>query len=329
MCTALSLRTKEGNYLFGRNMDLEYNFNQSVYLVPRKFRYKNVVTDDSYSLKYAVIGMASLIDNFPLFADGMNEKGLACAGLNFPGYAHYEENAVEGKVNLAPHDIIPWILGNFENTNDVKKAFENVEIVGKTINPQVALATLHWIVSDKNGETIVIEKTKEGLKVYDNNVSVLTNSPTFDWHTTNIRQYIRCTDKYPEDETWVKDKLTPLSRGYGGLGIPGDFSSTSRFVRIAFLRSRAKEVEPGFKGISDFFHMLNDVAVPNYAVLTESNIYDITQYTACMCQSSGIYYYNTYNNRRINAVDMNKENLDGSEIKNFKYLDEMDINYQN
>lgn len=329
MCTALSLKTKEGNYLFGRNMDLEYNFNQSVHLVPRKFTYKNVVTNETENIKYAIIGMATIIDNHPMFADAMNEKGLACAGLNFPEYAYYEEQSVEGKTNLAPHDIILWTLGNFETVKEVKKAFENVEIVAKTINEQTALATLHWIVSDNKGDSIVIEKTKEGLKVYDNNLSVLTNAPTFEWHSTNVRQYIRCTEKYPENETWTKDELTPLSRGYGGWGLPGDFSTSSRFVRISFLRSRVDEVESGIKGVRDFFHMLNNVAVPNYAVLTEAEIYDITQYTSCMCQSSGVYYYNTYNNSRINAVDMKKENLDCSEIKNFAYLDEMDINHQN
>lgn len=329
MCTALSLKTKDGSYLFGRNMDLEYGFNQSVHLVPRNFTYKNVVTNNTENIKYAIIGMATIIDNHPMFADGMNEKGLACAGLNFPEYAHYEDSPVEGKNNLPPHDIILWILGNFETVKEVKKAFENVEIVARTINEQTALATLHWIVTDTHGESIVIEKTKEKLKVYDNNLGTLTNSPTFDWHMTNVKQYIRCTSKYPENEIWGKEELKPLSRGYGGFGLPGDFSTSSRFVRISFLKSRIDEVENGVKGISDFFHFLNNVAVPKYAVLTEKEITDITQYTSCMCQSSGIYYYNTYNNRRINAVDMKKENLDCDKIKNFSYLDEMDINYQN
>ena len=325
MCTALSMKIKDGNYLFGRNMDLEYNFNQSVHLVPRKFSYKNVVTNETENTKYAIVGMATTIDNHPMFADAMNEKGLACAGLNFPEYAYYEEEPVEGKTNLAPHDIILWTLGNFETVKEAKKAFENVEIVGKTINEQTQLATLHWMISDNNGDSIVIEKTKEGLKVYDNNLSVLTNSPTFEWHSTNVRQYIRCTAKYPNNATWDKDELTPLSRGYGGWGLPGDFSTSSRFVRIAFLRAMVNEVESGIKGVRDFFHM----AVPNYAVLTEEDIYDITQYASCMCLDSGVYYYNTYNNTRINIVDMNKENLDGSEIKTFTYLDEMDVNHQN
>lgn len=329
MCTALSLRTKDGNYLFGRNMDLEYNFNQAVHLVPRNFEYKNVVTNSIEYFKYAVIGMATIIDNHPMFADGMNEKGLVCAGLNFPGYAYYEKEAVQGKTNLPTHDVITWILSNFDKTEDVKEAFNNIEIIGKTINSQTGLATLHWIVVDKEGKSIVIEKTKEKLKVYDNNIGVLTNSPTFDWHTTNLRQYMSASAKQPENTTWVNEELKPLGQGLGSWGLPGDFSPSSRFVRISFLRSRVHEVEGGTKGVSEFFHMLNNVAMPNYSVVTPEGINDITQYTSCMCQNSGIYYYNTYNNSRINAIDMNKENLDCNEIKKFSYLNEMDVNYQN
>lgn len=329
MCTALTLKTKEGHCLFGRNMDLEYSFNQSVHLVPRKFTYKNVVTNQVDNIKFAIIGMATIIDNHPMFADGMNEKGLGCAGLNFPGYAYYEKEAVEGKTNLATHDIILWILGNFETTKDVKKAFENVEIVGKTINESTGLATLHWIVTDKTGESIVIEKTKEKLKVYDNTVGILTNSPTFDWHLTNITQYMGMSDEQPKNTTWFKEELKPLGQGLGSWGLPGDFSTPSRFVRIAFLKSRVEMVDNGVLGVSEFFHMLNNVAMPRYSVTTPEGMKDITQYTSCMCQNTGVYYYNTYNNCRLNAVDMNKEDLDGCEIKVFDYSDKMDINCQN
>ena len=176
MCTAATLKTND--FYFGRTLDNEFSYLEEVTITPRNFPFffRNTAVLNEH---YAIIGMATIIDNHPMFADGMNEKGLACAGLNFPGYAHYEENPVEGKNNLPPHDIILWTLGNFETVKEVKKAFENVEIVGKTINEQTALATLHWMVTDKNGESIVIEKTKEKLSVYDNNLSVLTNSPTF------------------------------------------------------------------------------------------------------------------------------------------------------
>lgn len=329
MCTALTLKTKSGNCLFGRNMDLGYGFNQSVHLVPRKFNYKNVATNEMEEVKYAIIGMATIIEEHPMFADGLNEKGLGCAGLNFPGYAYYEKEAVEGKTNIPTHDVILWILANFETIQEVKEAFKNVEIIGKPMTETTELPTLHWIVTDKSGDSIVIERTKEALKVYDNKVGVLTNSPTFDWHVTNLRQYMAVSNEQPKTTTWFEQELKPLGEGLGCWGLPGDFSTTSRFVRIAFLKSRADVVGDKLEGVSEFFHMLNNVAMPRYSVITPQGIQDITQYTCCMCQSSGVYYYNTYNNCRINAVDMHKENLDATEIKDFSYMDKMDINENN
>ena len=156
MCTAATYKTKD--FYFGRTLDYEFSYGDEVTITPRNFQL-NFRKEKSINSHYAMIGMAHVIENYPLYYDAVNEKGLGMAGLNFVGNAVYRDK-VEGKDNISQFEFIPWILGNFENTNDVKKAFENVEIVGKTINPQVALATLHWIVSDKNGETIVIEKTK-------------------------------------------------------------------------------------------------------------------------------------------------------------------------
>lgn len=329
MCTALTLKTKDGKYLFGRNMDIEYNFNQAVHLVPRNFKYKNVATNKINSTKYAIIGMATIIDNHPLFADGINEKGLACAGLNFPGYAYYSESLVEGKNNLPPYDLILWILSNFESVEELKSQINDLNLVNKQLNQFTPLPTLHWIVSDKSGNCLVIENTKEKLSIYDNEIGVLTNSPTFDWHKTNLIQYMGLSCEQPKDTKWSGLNLTPQSQGLGMFGIPGDFSSASRFVRTAFLRSRLDSLKTDFCGISEFFHILNNVAMVNGSVKTLEGKYDITQYTSCMDQNECIYYYNTYNNNMINSISMNNENLDSKEIKIFPYMNVLNINNQN
>ena len=180
MCTALTLRTKDGYNLFGRNMDLAYSFNQSVTLVPRNYEYRDRVTNKNKKTKYAILGMASIIDDVPAFADGFNEKGLGCAGLNFPGYAYLEKDIVPGKNNLAPYDLMVWILSYFETVDEVIEELKNVELVAIPINDKTPLATLHWIVADKNGRSIVIEKTVDSFAIYENPLGVLTNSPTFD-----------------------------------------------------------------------------------------------------------------------------------------------------
>ena len=328
MCTALTLKTKDGYNLFGRTMDLSYSFNQAVTLVPRKYEYRDRVTGNMKRTKYAIIGMGTVIEDYPAFADAMNEKGLACAGLNFPRYSYVEYLPVLCKRNIAPYDLIFWILSNFETVDDVKEAIRNIELVSVQINSQTPLPTLHWMVSDAKGKSIVIEKTKEGLKVYENPIGVMTNSPTFDWHLTNLNEYINITPIQPEATKWVDKELNPLGVGLGTKGLPGGYSGVDRFVRISYLKSQLSEAENLNSGISQFFHMLNSVAMPKGAVKA-NGLDDMTLYISCMCQQRGIYYYSTYNNNGISAIDMNKEDLDAKEIKRFEYLDKLFITYQN
>lgn len=329
MCTALSIKTTNGISFFGRNMDLEYNFNQSVLVIPRNYEYENKVTNKMVKGKYAIIGMGCVIENHAAMADGMNEKGLACAGLNFPGYAYYEKEAVEGKENIAPYDLILWILFNHETVEEVKEAIKNLELVGVPLNEHYPLPTLHWIISDKSGKSIVVEKTKDKFAVYDNYIGVLANNPTFDWHLTNLNEYINLTEKQPKETKWCDQIIKPLGVGIGTKGIPGDFASVSRFVRMAFIKSRMPKVDDDKSAISQFFHMLDYVAMVKGGVMTEEGVEDITIYSCCMNQEKGIYYYKNYDNNRINAIDMNKEDLSGNEIKVFTYLIDQDINYQN
>ena len=329
MCTALTLKTKDGYNLFGRNMDLAYSFNQAVTLLPRNYEYRDRVTGNMKKNKYAIIGMASIIDDYPAFADAMNEKGLGCAGLNFPGYFHVEEKAIPGKNNLAPYDLILWILSNFKTVDEVLDEIRNVELVAVPINEKTPLPTLHWIVADTNGKSIVIEKTKESLKVYENPIGVMTNSPTFDWHLTNLNEYMNIAPNQPKETKWSNQELKPLGIGAGTLGMPGDFASVSRFVRIAYIRDNMPDIEDDITAITQFFHMLDYVKMVKGGVITEDGLQDLTLYSSCMDQENGIYYYKTYDNNRINAVDMNKEQLEGDKIKLFTYQTTQDINYQN
>ena len=161
MCTALTLKTKDGYSLFGRNMDLSYSFNQGVILVPRNYEYRDRVTGNMKKTKYAILGMASIIDDYPAFADAFNEKGLGCAGLNFPEYSYLEEKVVEGKNNLPPYELVMWILSNFETVDEVLKELDDVELVAIPINEKTPLATLHWIVADKNGKVYFTKNNTE------------------------------------------------------------------------------------------------------------------------------------------------------------------------
>lgn len=329
MCTSLSIKSNKGHNFFGRNMDLAYDFNQSVLIIPRNYQIQNKVTGDMAKNKYAIIGMGTIIDNHPTLADGMNEKGLACAGLNFDGYSYVEENIVPGKKNIAPYDFIYWIVANHETVDEVKQTIENLELVKVPINERTPLPTLHWMIVDKTGKSIVVEKTKDKFAVYDNPVGVMTNNPTFDWHLTNLNEYMKITPNHPENVKWSDKELTPLGVGAGTLGIPGDFESVSRFIRIAYIRAHMPSIEDEITAVTQFLHMLDYVIMVKGGVITKDGLEDITRYSSCMDQERGIYYYRNYNNNRINAIDMHKEDLDSTEIKLFPYLETQDINYQN
>ncbi|MGL4990266.1 MAG: choloylglycine hydrolase [Sarcina sp.] len=328
MCTALLLETKNGEHLFGRNMDIEYTFGQSVGIIPRNYEYKNMSTGNLEETNYAIIGMITIMDNHPMLADGMNEKGLAIAGLNFPNYSYLEPDLKEGKINIPGYDFMLWLLSNFENIEDVKRKISNLNLMNTQINSKAPAPTLHWIITDKSGKSIVVEKTKECMKVFDNNIGVLTNSPTFDWHITNLRQYINIDANQPEKTNWSNQELNPLGQGVGLVGLPGDFTPASRFARVAYLRHAAIKNDKSSLDINEFFHILNNVAMVRGSVRTPQ-LSDITQYTSCMDLDNNIYYYNTYNNNQLNAIKLKTENLNNKSIKLFDYKDKININYEN
>ncbi|SCH46456.1 MULTISPECIES: choloylglycine hydrolase [unclassified Romboutsia] len=328
MCTSLTLKTNDGYHLFGRNMDLEYTFGQSVVLVPRNFKYEDKISEQIKNTKYAVIGMASLNGKHPLFAEALNEKGLACAGLNFPA-AYWSKDVVEGKENIPPYDLILWITSNFETLDELRPHLDNLNIVGKAYDEKTPLPTLHWIVTDKSGKSLVIEKTEDGLKVFDNPVGVLTNAPSFDWHLLNLTQYTGLTTSRPDTRKWSDLELVTLGNGSGAFGLPGDSSSQSRFVKTSFLKSHVTIGDYENAGVIEFFNILSNVAMISGTVIDPQGRNEITQYTSCMCQEKGIYYYRTYKNSQLNVIDMNKEDLSSSELKVYPYNDDPSFKYEN
>lgn len=329
MCTALSIKTNNHKCFFGRNMDLAYFFNQSPICISRGYEYQDKVTGKTVQTQKALLGMGTIIDHHPAMAEAMNENGLACAGLNFARYAHYEPQPVDGKTNIAPYDFILWVLLNHDTVDEVIQGIANIQLVDVPINSKTPVPTLHWMISDKYGKSIVVEKTKEKLAVYPNPVGVMTNDPTFDWHLINLNEYMNLTPHHPDSVSWGEKELKGLGIGAGTLGMPGDFASVSRFVRIAYVRTHLPEIKDDATAVAQFFHMLDYVAMVKGSVMTEDGMEDMTLYASCMDQEKGIYYYKTYGNNRINAVKLSSENLDNGNIKVFDYLATQDINYQN
>ncbi len=312
MCTAITYLTKD-NY-FGRNLDYEFSYDETVTITPRNYTF-NFRCLGKNTKHFALIGMAFVQDNYPLYYDATNEKGLSVAGLNFPGNAFYQKKD-KSKNNVAPFEFIPYILTTCKNVSEARKLLSKTNIIDENFSKALPHSPLHWIISDKK-ESIVVEPLKEGLKIFENPVGVLTNNPTFDFHITNLCNYINISREEPTNKFSEKIKLAPYSRGMGGIGLPGDLSSASRFVKATFTKLNSVSKDNEIESVNQFFHILNSVEQQKGCCKVE-NGFEHTIYSSCCNTDKGIYYYTTYNNSQIVGVDIHKENLDSIELKSYK-----------
>ncbi len=324
MCTAVTYYTKD--HYFGRNLDLEYSYKETVTITPRNYEFKFRKVDDIKS-HFAMIGMAYVSEGYPLYYDAINEKGLGMAGLNFPENADYKE-IVDGKNNIAPFEFIPYILSTCSNVEEAKDELKNINIANINFSESLPASPLHWIIADKE-KSITVESVKDGLKVYENPVGVLTNNPTFDIHMFNLNNYMGLSTEQPENNFSKKLNLNKYSRGMGGLGLPGDLSSASRFVKATFTKMNSLSGDTESESISQFFQILGSVNQQRGLVHMGNNMYEITIYSSCCNLDKGIYYYTTYENSQITGVDMNKEDLDSKEIVSYDLIKGQQIKMQN
>ena len=320
MCTALSYKTK--HHYFGRNLDLERGYGEKVIITPRNFVF-DFRFENQLSGHYALIGMGVDAQNFPLYFEATNEKGLSMAGLNFPKNASYAP-CLEKKSNVAPFELIPKILGECETTDSAADLISKINIVHINFSDSLPLSPLHWMISDKE-KSIVLECTKDGTKIYDNPFEVLTNNPTFDFHSMNMNNFMGLSNGAAKQSFDSSVPFENYSLGIGALGLPGDFSSASRFVRAFFVKENSvDEGEP----VNQFFHIMQSVAMPKGCVKTDSG-FEYTRYTSCCDADSGVYYYTTYSNSQISAVNMHHESLNGNTLIAYPLNKESTIHMHN
>ena len=323
MCTAITYRTKD--HYFGRNLDLEYSYNETVTITPRNFPLK-FRHNQTMSNHYAIIGMAYVVNDYPLYYDAINEKGVGMAGLNFPDNAEYKA-ITNGKDNISSFELIPWVLGRCKNLQEVKELLENAVITNEAFSRELLPTPLHWIICH-NDTSIVVEQGKNGLKIYDNPVGVLTNNPPFEYQMLWLNNYLNVSTKETDNRFSEKITLVPYSNGMGGIGLPGDLSSASRFARASFVKLNSVSGVTEKESISQFFHILSSVEQQRGCVNLD-NEYEITVYSSCCNLDKGIYYYKTYENHQITAVDMNKENLDSAALISYPLITGEQILYAN
>lgn len=324
MCTAATYKTKD--FYFGRTLDYEFSYGDQITVTPRNYHF-DFKFEGEVKNHYAIIGMAHIANDYPLYYDAVNEKGVCIAGLNFVGNAVYND-FVDGKENVAQYELIPWILSQCKNMSEVRGLLDKINITTTPFSDNFPSAQLHYIIADKN-DCLTLECTKDGMKIYDNKVGVLTNNPPFDIQMFMLNNYMRLSTKQPDNNFSDKINFNQYSRGMGALGLPGDLSSASRFAKVAFTKLNSKSSDDENSSVSQFFHILGSVDQQRGCCEVSDGKYEITIYTSCCNADKGIYYYTTYICHRINAVDMHKTDLNGDRLIAYNLIEDEQIFFQN
>lgn len=324
MCTAATYLTKD--FYFGRTLDYDFSYGEELVVTPRKYPFLLRQVNPIFH-HYAIIGIAHLEDGVPLFYDGMNEKGLCMAGLNFVGNAVYHDPA-PGKDNIATFEFIPWVLAQCATVREARRLLERVNLTPESFRKDLPPAQLHWMIADRE-ETLVVESVRAGVMVYDNPVGVMTNNPPFPDQLFALNNFMSLSPRAPSNHFSDKLDLRTYSRGMGALGLPGDLSSQSRFVRAAFTRLNSRSDDSEEASVSQFFHILGSVDQQRGCCQLEDGSYDVTLYTSCCNADKGIYYYTTYENSQISAVDLHRCELNAGGLIRFPLVTGQHIYWQN
>ena len=303
MCTTIA-ENIDGGLIFGRNMDIDGGFDEKIVITPRNYKitYKRHRTSTDH---YAIIGTAAVMDSYPLYADGMNEKGLCMAGLNFVGNAYYN-GYYSNDTDIAPYELISLILSECADIREAVGLLKCVNLINVPFKDTIPLPRLHFHIADKE-RSIVYESTRDGRHIYENDSGVLANSPAFPHHIANLKQY-KNLKNHTLPDTFSDE--TPYSLGMGAIGMPGDYTSMSRFVRASFI----KEHSEGEQSISHMMHMLDTVAVPRGAVLTTSGSCHYTRYQCCMSTRELTYSIRTYDSIAVSNFSLSDADLDAYEL---------------
>lgn len=298
MCTAITLQSMQGENFFGRTMDFSYPIEPGLYVIPKNYKWYSLITMKKCIDHYSFICIGQETDGMLGFFDGVNERGFAAAALYFAGYAYYDL-PIKNKEQVASLDFLHYILGRCSSVDDLKALLENICIVGLPDPVTQIAAPLHWVATDRSGKCVIIEQTKMGLKIIDNPIGVMSNSPDFHWHMINLRNYMTVSTTQQKETYWGNISLTPFGQAAGTMNLPGGFTSPERFVRAAFLKTHVQVPKNRSESIMTCFHIMNSVSIPKGIVLTDKGSYDYTKYTAFMNTNTCEYYFKTYENNQI------------------------------
>lgn len=312
MCTNITLKSKDNKFLLARTMDFSFELEPEMLVIPRNYPLNFVFNTSPVNNHYAFMGLGKNIGVYAM-ADGINEHGLSGAALYFEGYAEYSETSTPNK-SIAPHEVIMWMLAKCKTIDEVIQQFKENSVSKKMIEFLGVVPPLHWAFQDITGKSIIVEITKRGLEIFENKIGVLTNSPDYTWHLTNIRNYIGLDPVQVEPRVIYGQEFKPFGQGSGTFGIPGDLTPPSRFIKTLYTKLSIEKVEGEENLVLNASHILNGVDIAKGSVITQRHTIDYTQYTAFMVGESKTYYYRMYNDFTTHKVSLNDYDLDKAEI---------------
>ncbi len=310
MCTALTFHS--GDVYFARNLDLEYALGEEITIMPRRFplRFHGRPTDHKH---YAMIGTAFVPHELPLFYDATNEKGLSMAGLNFPRYAQYDKNDTPNGV--PSFELIPFVLSQCKTLDDAKSLLRDITVTDTPYSKELPASPLHWLLADSSG-SVAVEPIGGKLMLTDDPVGVLTNAPPLSFHLTRLADFTAVSPFSPSE--YFGHHTVPLySRGMGTLGLPGDWSSASRFIKAAFVKEHSICDGSEEQSVSQVFRILDSVAHPRGSVVMPDGRCEITLYSSCCNTHTGVYYYKTYDSCRVCSLSLHAEDLQSETLTRY------------
>ena len=317
MCTAILL-----NEYAGRNLDIEKNYGESVIITPRNYTLP-FRKAEKISEHLAFIGIGITSRGYPLYYDAVNEDGLYIAGLNYVGNAKYHAPKND-RLNLAPYEFIPYLLSKCRSVKEARNELSKINLINIPFSDELPCAELHFFIADKK-DAITVEPDANGMNIYDNDIGVLTNNPSFPIQLHNLNNYAGLSSKPIVNRYPKKIQFNEYSRGMGALGLPGDLSSESRFVRAAFHKLNHVCTDK----VTDIFHLLTTVAMPSGSLDLGDNFYERTEYTSAANLNTLTYYYRTYESGALLSAGLFNENLDSPSLISYPLVSVSDVKSHN
>ena len=306
MCTSLSLGALDGSKFLARTMDFAFELNGQPTFLPEAYQWISSYDKKTYSTDYAIMGTGAKYGHNYMVADGFNEYGLSAAELYFANAAKYETEPTDGEINLVAEEFILWALGNNKSIEDLKENLKQVHLIESNSGVMGENQPLHFIFSDRTGATYILEPQGNGLILQEDKVGVMTNTPDYNWHKTNLANYLGAQTGNFGAKTFGDQEVIPLGQN-GTFRLPGGFTAVDRFVRTAFIRNATETPKDSKQAVNTILHMLDSVTIPRGVNMKENGKPSYTQYQTVLDLTNRIMYFVPYGNRNVYAAKMTDE----------------------